>query len=258
MPSGTFPTDSLGLRSRMTADCWASLLGDCADGTSREHYISDGMFDGQSVTAMGLPWCRDEPVTIGIRSAVAKILCGRHNSALSNFDSEAAKLSRFLTTNVLDEPLAHSITTLDGRRIEKWALKTFINLGYLRGLHREQPNRLEPPPHLVRYIFRNAAVPDGVGLYFVTSKITNEDFGPGLWWNAIQHPQRRHEIFGMVVTFFGLRFVISIPPFRAETQIAGLGVVNGFDYSNAQIIYRPQGIALKSGTAGLKEIHLEW
>jgi hypothetical protein len=242
----------------MAAECWASVLEDCANGASREHYISDGIFDGHSVTAVGLPWCRDEPVTIGIRSAVAKILCRRHNSALSPFDAEAARLSQFLATNVLDEPLAESTIRVSGSAIEKWALKTFFNLGYLRGLHREQPNRLDPPVHLLQYLYRNALVPEGVGLYFVTSQISNDNFGPGLWWNVIQHPERPHEIFGMAFTFFGLRFVISIPPFRAEAHIAGLGNVNEFDYSTARIIYRPLRISMMSGNAGSKHIHFEW
>lgn len=242
----------------MGLDCWASILEDCARGRSREHYISDGIFDGESVTAFGLPWCRDQPIIMGMRSAVAKILCGKHNSDLSEFDAEAAKLSKFLVTNVLDEPLVKATISLNGRRLEKWALKTFLNLGYIRGLHREHPNRLDPPAHLVRHIFLDEPVADGVGLYFVTGKVSNQDYGPGLWWNVIQNPKNTAEIFGMAFTFFGVRFVISIPPIRAEGKIAGLGQVNGFDYSSAKILYRPSNIGLTSSTGGLKRIELEW
>src|SRR5882762_3171841 len=238
----------------MGLDCWASLLKDCGKGNSREHYISDGIFDGHPVTAFGLPWCRDKPVTIGMRSAVAKILCGKHNSGLSEFDAEAAKLSKFLVGNVLDDPLAEASITLNGRHLEKWALKTFFNLGYIRGLHREQPNRLDPPPHLVRHLFFNEPVAEGVGLYFVTGKVSNTDFGPGLWWNAIQNPTNKAEIYGMTFTFFGIRFVISIPPIRAEEKIARMGLVKDFDYASAKILYRPPNIGLTSSTAGLKRI----
>ena len=159
---------------------------------------------------------------------------------------------------MLDQPRVESAISLKGRFLEKWALKTFLNLGYMRSLHREQPNRLKPPPQLVRYIFQDAPVADGVGLYFVTSKITNENYGTGLWWNVIQNPKNLTEIFGMAFTFFGVRFVISIPPIRAEEKIAGLGQVNGFDYSTTKIVYRPYNITLTSNTAGLKRIDLEW
>lgn len=242
----------------MSFDCWASILENCARGKSREHYISDGIFDSESVTAFGLPGCRDQPITMGMRSAVAKILCGKHNSALSEFDAEAAKLSKFLVSNVLDKPLAEGALCLNGKRLEKWALKTFINLGYIRGLHRGQPNRLDPPAHIVRYIFLDEPVADGVGLYFVTGTVSNQDYGPGLWWNVIQNPQNTAEIFGMAFVFFGVRFVISIPPIRAEDKIAGLGQVNGFDYSSAKILYRPPNIGFVSDSAGLKRIDIEW
>jgi hypothetical protein len=242
----------------MGLNCWASVLNDCGEGKSREHYISDGIFDSQTVTAFGLPWCRDKPVTIGMRSAVAKILCGKHNSDLSTYDAEAAKLSKFLVSNVLDDPIADATITLNGRHLEKWALKTLFNLGYIRGLHRNQPNRLEPPAHLVRHLFFNEPIADGVGIYFVTGTVSNHDFGPGVWWNAIQNPSNLADIYGMTLTFFGIRFVVSIPPHRAEQRIAAMGLVNDFDYASANILYRPPNIRLTSSTGGLKRIDLQW
>jgi len=239
-------------------ECWASTLGNCGGGSSREHYVSDGVFDGETVTLHGLAWCRDTAVTIGLKAAVAKILCRKHNAALSEYDAQAAKLSRFLNTNVLRDPVVEASVTLNGLYVEKWALKTFLNLGYIRNLHGDQPNRLQPPAHLVRYIFGKEPVSDGVGLYFVSSKITNEDYAAGLRWNAIQNRNKPHEVFGMVFTFHGVRFVVSIPPKRAEERIRGLGKVGDFDYSTARIVYRPPHITLKSATAGFKRITLEW
>ena len=242
----------------MALDCWAVVLNDCGKGRSREHYISDGIFDGETVTAFGLPWCREKPMTMGMQSAVSKILCGKHNAGLSEFDAEASRLSKFLVTNVREEPLAEASITLNGQYLEKWALKTFFNLGYIRGLHGDQQNRLDPPPHLIRHLFLNEPVADGVGLYFVTGKVSNQDFGPGVWWNAIHNPKNRAEIYGMTFTFFGVRFVVSTLPVRAEERIAGLGLLNGFDFASAKILYRPPNIALTSGTAGFKRIDLQW
>ena len=223
------------LSEHISFDCWASVLRDCGQGKSREHYISDGIFDGQIVTAFGLPWCRDKPLTIGMRGAVANFV-----------------------GNVLVDPRAEASITLNGRHLEKWALKTFFNLGYMRGLHREQANRLDPPSHLVRHLFSNEPAAEGVGLYFVTGKISNRDFGPGVWWNAIQNPDNKTEIYGMTFTFFGIRCVVSIPPIRAEQRIAAMGRVNDFDYASAKILYRPPNIGLTSSTAGLKRIDLQW
>ena len=243
-------------------ECWASILGDCGEGQSGEHYISDGIFDGATVTAVGLPWCRDKPRTIGMRRAVANILCGRHNWALSPFDAEAAKLSAFLRENIHKQPLDAATVRLNGVLIEKWALKTFLNLGYIRGLSRVQSNRIDPRTDLVRYLYRNEPVADGVGLYFITGAVSSDmNTTTGLWWNSIDNRDLNEpttKVFGMTFTFFGVRFVVNIAPIRAEEKIAAMGRVNDFDFSTASVSYRPPGFTMRSGTAGEKRIEFKW
>jgi hypothetical protein len=39
-------------------DCWAASLGNCKGKLSREHVISDGIFDRENVVAFGFPWCK--------------------------------------------------------------------------------------------------------------------------------------------------------------------------------------------------------
>src|SRR5205807_37502 len=133
---------------------------------------------------------RDQPLKMGMRSAVSNILCGRHNWALSPFDAEAAKLSAFLRENIHVQPLGAASVRLKGVLLEKWALKTFLNLGYIRGLNREQSNRIDAPEYLVRYLYRDEPVPEGVGLYFITGKLSNDtNTTMGVWWNSI-HDRR--------------------------------------------------------------------
>ena len=244
----------------MGFECWASLLGDCGEGQSGEHYISDGIFDGATVTAFGLPWCREKPLTIGMESAVANILCGKHNWALSPFDAEAGKLSAFLRENIHSKPLVTTSIHLRGDRLEKWALKTFLNLGYIRGLNREQANRIEPRADLVHYLYRDEPVADGIGLYFVSGKVSSDaNTSTGVWWNSIHdHRERATTVFGMTLTFFGVRFVVNIAPIRAEQKIAAMGTLNDFDFSTSTIVYRPAGMVMNSGTAGQKRIELVW
>ena len=66
----------------MTHVCWARGLGGCSDKISREHYVSAALFDDAKITVHGFAWCKEAPVTIGIGSATAKILCSKHNSDL--------------------------------------------------------------------------------------------------------------------------------------------------------------------------------
>lgn len=210
------------------------------------------------ITAFGLPWCKEEPVAIGLSSAVAHILCGRHNSQLSPFDSEAAQLSRFLAQHVCHEPLAEGAIRLNGPRLEKWALKTLFNLGYVRGLHHGQATRLDPPEHLVRYIYREEPVAHGVGLYLVSSRVSNENYTTGLRWNAIHETKNPERIVGMTFVLSGARFIVSTYPIRGERHFVAMGRLHEFDFSMANVVYRPPGIGMKSATAGEKRIEFEW
>ena len=70
-------------------DCWASSLGDCGGGISREHLVSESIFPNQSIYVQGMDWCLDAPKLVRIESLTAKILCRDHNSRLSELDAVA-------------------------------------------------------------------------------------------------------------------------------------------------------------------------
>jgi hypothetical protein len=239
-------------------ECWASCLGNCGGGFSREHYISDGILDGRVVNAFGLEWCKDAPKSIGVANATAKILCKTHNEALSEFDTEAVKLSRFLTANVWDDPLKSDSITLSGVLLEKWALKTCVNLGFIGALDPEMHTRVIPDETLVRAVFCPGLPPEGMGLYFLHGKISNEGYQVGLSWKAIRNRASGDRIVGMSFVFNGFRFVVSLVPVRAEPLLLKMGVIDGFDFALAKIDYRPRNIRLRSESAGEKVIHLTW
>ena len=173
-------------------------------------------------------------------------------------DSEAAKLSSFLTSNIVDAPLKTEAIALNGALIEKWALKTCINLGFIGALDQVAFTCIAPPESLVLEVFSNRTPSDGIGLYFVTGAVSNDNYKIGLSWNAIRNVSPGGNVVGMTFTFNSVRFVVSVIPVRAEQLIAKMGVANGVDYSKAKVIYRPQGIILNSNTAGRKQIDLRW
>ncbi len=239
-------------------ECWASSLKNCGGGTSREHYISDGILDGRVVSAFGLEWCKDAPKTIGVARATAKILCKTHNEALSAFDAEAAKFSRFLTENLMDDPLKADTITLSGTLLEKWALKTCLNLGFMGALDPETHIRIVPDAALVRAVFGPGLSPEGMGLYFVHGRVNNENYRVGLSWKAIRNRTDGDKVVGMHFMFNGFRFVVSVVPVRANPLLLKLGVVDGLDFATAKIDYRPKNIRMRSVNAGEKLIMLSW
>src|SRR5437763_15227957 len=65
------------------------MLGGCSNIQSREHYLSQGLWDSDSITIKGL-W--EEERTVGLDSLTTKNLCKSHNELLSPLDSAAKKL----------------------------------------------------------------------------------------------------------------------------------------------------------------------
>ena len=75
--------------SELVVKCWARTLGGCSNIQSREHYLSQSLWEGDTITVKGL-W--EEERTIGLGSLTAKNLCRKHNEILSPLDSEAKKI----------------------------------------------------------------------------------------------------------------------------------------------------------------------
>ncbi len=239
-------------------DCWAISTKSCSGKQSKEHYVSGGFFGDRKVTVYGLSWCNDEPMEIGLSNAVAKILCESHNHALAPYDGAASKLSAFLTRSIQDEPLKEHSVEIKGADFEKWAMKTLFNLGYIGALDQKNFVRLIPPDKLVSYIFKNAKVGDGAGLYFVPAPIKSSDYANALSWKAIQNFSHANKVAGMAFTFNGLNFVVNIHPFRAEKQIKNLSIYADLNLSESDIIYHPPNIVFQSNSAGSKKINFIW
>jgi hypothetical protein len=81
--------------------CYARALNHCSEQISKEHYLSRGVLrqlaasgptNTVRMSGLGLPAGDLPPDQVG----QAKILCGRHNSALSALDTTGARLFRAL------------------------------------------------------------------------------------------------------------------------------------------------------------------
>lgn len=145
---------------------------------SREHLVSDSLFVDEEVIAHGLPWCKDQPKKIGLASLTARILCTRHNSLLSPIDDAGAgafdvirKMRELGRVRRKMKPTIWHVVkySVDGPGLERWFLKTLINLtfegGYPIGRESAQPGR--PSEHLVHIAFGRRKFEERAGLYSV-------------------------------------------------------------------------------------------
>lgn len=77
----------------MRNKCYAHRLGNCSGGSSREHYISDGLLKsiGSTLEISGLSWLQGKTKKLPSSALTSKILCKHHNNMLAELDSEAIK-----------------------------------------------------------------------------------------------------------------------------------------------------------------------
>jgi hypothetical protein len=104
---------------------------DCSQQLSREHYISEAVLlqIDKTLRVSGMPWQQPgEALTTGVGSLTAKILCQRHNNALSPLDAEAGIFFSHLK-DVLTELRRKTLSRrptfrlASGEALELWMLK---------------------------------------------------------------------------------------------------------------------------------------
>jgi hypothetical protein len=119
--------------------CYLKDSRDCSEQISREHYISKSVLNqmGDPLRVRGVPWLRpDETLETSIGSLTAKILCKRHNEALSPLDAEASHFFSVLRTALLDvsrnrrKPIFHLV---GGETLQLWMLKVACGLYFAIG-----------------------------------------------------------------------------------------------------------------------------
>ena len=199
--------------------CWAAALGECGGGKSAEHLVSKCLFDGDRVSVVGFPWCREQAIEIQLSDAVANILCRNHNSALSPIDAVGGRLFSTLaevkrlqdvrlglgkrTWNVITYPFA-------GTEVERWVLKSTISLFYAGDPGAVWwPTRMpaiSPPNILVEAAFGRATLPPPMGLYNADAVGGSITFAKSVRFSPVfAHPEA---LVGAFFEFRGFRFLM--------------------------------------------------
>jgi hypothetical protein len=148
--------------------CWASELGDC-DQLTREHVLSRCV-----AKALG----NSIDMTVGNRrlgsdALKLKYLCKRHNNALSEIDNEAGRFFDSIhgyhqkplqELRLNNEIPPEQAVCIDGVKLERWAVKTFLNNAVFSGC---MPDRMVPSSavrgsKVLRYVFGLEPAPDHV------------------------------------------------------------------------------------------------
>lgn len=215
--------------------CWASSLGDCSEKLTREHYVSKGLFGRDVINVQGFHWCKDKMVTIGLGSLTAKILCERHNHELSRIDDAAVRaynvfrefnrvtnIRRSKPTNKKREVKAYRI---DGPRLERWLLKTLINLTFDRGISigLAAPTEGGLDSDLVAIAFGRKPFLRRMGLYFAIHTGLRLDMTEDLAFRPLTRKVENY-IGGMLCSFYGFRLLLFLAPDGPPARLTNCGI----------------------------------
>jgi hypothetical protein len=228
---------------------WANSLGGCSAKLSREHLVSAGLFTDM-VDVHGFSWCKDEWKRIGLTSLTAKILCEKHNSALSDVDEVGQKAFCTFQEHARVSQVRKSIKqtfwstkryVIDGCGLERWFLKTLINLSSGAqapiGTVAEKPGY--PSRSLVRIAYGLGNFTGRAGLYIVSRKgmlINQEDVVSCAPLIASDGP-----ILGGTFTFRGFKFLLYLQPSGPPDPFTGIEI-EGEWLDQCAVVFHPGNI----------------
>jgi len=226
-------------------NCYARSLQDCSRTISKEHYISRGILDllgDGTFQASGVSWLKNsESQKLSKNVLAAKVLCQRHNEALSGLDSIAQKFFRFVLGKTKDQ----WAMIIKGYEIERWMLKAYCGLvssGVIT--HKLIPSpKSTPSLDFLSTLFYRKEIPSGRGLFF-NDNILGPERGVIGWRPLI------HEKYGLA------GFLIKVDFFEMALSFGNIG-----DYENEAkskgFHFHPESICINDHF-GYREIHFGW
>lgn len=256
----------------MPVKCWAAELGGCGP-QSKEHLISRSLFADTTVRVEGFPWCL-EPVELSLESISAKILCIPHNNELSPVDATAKHVfddleesERISNQREAENPERWTVRRYrwDGRKLERWFLKTLINLcvaqpsaGSVWG-----PGRAPiaaPPLHLVRAAFGLERLGPRLGLYMAAEVGEQAPHGSRLEFAPLLASASpggaADELAGAIFTMRWARFVVSIADGGLQEFLRLPTLAPPWNYS--RVMHHLKRIKMKRGRTLSQVVDLRW
>ena len=169
----------------------------------------------------GLEWCPDESKTIGVEGLTRNILCEGHNSDLSPLDAaalhtfdcfdEAIKLRDFRQQYHPKTKWTLRTFDVDGLLLERWFLKTLINISFdkewIIGAREHEPGK--PSLELIEIAFGRRSFCENEGLHVSIYQGYKGDLRQGLSFASLTEG---NNLVGGRFFFAGLQFLLSLYP----------------------------------------------
>ncbi len=235
--------------------CWAEKLGGCADKKSREHIISAGIFPEGTIYVKGFPWCRDELKEIGVSSFTKKVLCEWHNNTLTHVDQAGIGAMNVLRQEVQISTAREKMKPrrwtvekfqIDGRGLERWFLKTLINVATdgIYKIGRDSAEIGKPSERLVKIAFGKETFKAKAGLYSLGHVGQSLKLREGVLLNPLIDTAK--DIVGVLFHFHGYRFLLYLEEEGLQPNIP-IPSMFGEQAHSTQTLYQPEALKFNLG-----------
>lgn len=210
------------------AACYASQLKDCGRKRSREHYISESLLhhlnQNSDLRVEGLPWTQGKSKRISPNALTAKILCERHNAALSPLDGMAVHFFKAFDEEGAQGSGRQLLHLFNGHDIERWLLKVLCGITYSKNLLFDSDTDTTIPEYWLEILFGREQLPKHQGLYICKSSGHRFEGPQGLKFRAITG---RGRLTGIGAVVCGYEMILSMSGFPTRL------------FDGREMVYRP-------------------
>lgn len=250
----------LGPRTGLSNDgCYGRAANDCSPRLSREHWMSASVIeaiqiDGLPPKVSGLPWMKGATMTLPTNALASRILCERHNSALSPLDSLAETFFRATRDDQLSYSVPNdsnstidSFTLCPGPQLELWLLKLLWGSLASKSIRVDGQIATQLKAGidlgvLADVLWRGTAWPDQWGLYSQQHSIDPHGSPNSVAMQSFTAPDG--SVLACAVEFGALRLIVALGKLEGPT---------------GTVLYRPGGIQFTTvSAASEKVIGLTW
>ena len=225
---------------------WAAL-SDCSLKLSREHFVSESLLEllnrDNDLRVSGFRWQEaGQEKVLSPNALASRVLCDRHNTALSPVDEIAVNLFTAFNEEGATRSGRQLLHLFSGHDLERWLLKILCGFVYSRNLWSTDGTEVSIPTNWVQILFGNADFSDGQGLYICT-QLGHQFSGPfGLKLRPIGDS---NGLNGIGVLVCGYELILSMTGFPSRS------------FDGRAFAYRPAELYV-TGPAFEKSILFSW
>ena len=205
--------------------CYLHPTYDCSETLENEHYVTATVLRtiGSTLRVSGFSWVKESiSRDIPVEQFTARVLCSRHNRALSPIDTQGGRFVRWIRDFCNSStPPSRARVLFSGHDVERWCPKTFLGLmaaGTLKSGPGQVIRRVSVSPQVIDLFFGRVLDEWGRGLWVRTDPQHTVNTELAISCEAVVD-RATNQVLGLTFNFFGFDFAFSIVPTTVDDSV---------------------------------------